>query len=119
MGCSCAHRGPSASRIAQEFEGLRRCSRLTRSQVLAGRRPGAASLPGPSGFSPGAGPLAIRYSRVSKLGSAGMVDATGSAQSAVSRSPAMGRPRDSSRDLAILDATLSLLTEVGYEQLSM
>lgn len=31
----------------------------------------------------------------------------------------MGRPRDSSRDLAILDATLSLLTEVGYEQLSM
>jgi DNA-binding transcriptional regulator YbjK len=29
----------------------------------------------------------------------------------------MGRPRDSSRDLAILDATLSLLTEVGYEQL--
>lgn len=32
---------------------------------------------------------------------------------------AMGRPRDSSRDLAILDATLSLLTEVGYEQLSM
>jgi AcrR family transcriptional regulator len=32
---------------------------------------------------------------------------------------AMGRPRDSSRDRAILDATLSLLTEVGYEQLSM
>ena len=32
---------------------------------------------------------------------------------------AMGRPRDSGRDLAILDATLSLLTEVGYEQLSM
>jgi AcrR family transcriptional regulator len=31
----------------------------------------------------------------------------------------MGRPRDSSRDLAILDATLSLLTEVGYEQLSI
>ena len=31
----------------------------------------------------------------------------------------MGRPRDSSRDQAILDATLSLLTEVGYEQLSM
>lgn len=31
----------------------------------------------------------------------------------------MGRPRDSGRDLAILDATLSLLTEVGYEQLSM
>jgi AcrR family transcriptional regulator len=31
----------------------------------------------------------------------------------------MGRPRDTSRDLAILDATLALLTEVGYEQLSM
>lgn len=31
----------------------------------------------------------------------------------------MGRPRDSGRDLAILDATLSLLAEVGYEQLSM
>jgi AcrR family transcriptional regulator len=31
----------------------------------------------------------------------------------------MGRPRDSGRDLAILDATLALLTEVGYEQLSM
>lgn len=30
-----------------------------------------------------------------------------------------GRPRDSSRDLVILDATLALLTEVGYEQLSM
>ncbi|MEU2690163.1 TetR/AcrR family transcriptional regulator [Streptomyces hygroscopicus] len=35
------------------------------------------------------------------------------------RPPVMGRPRDTSRDLAILDATLSLLTEVGYEQLSM
>jgi AcrR family transcriptional regulator len=31
----------------------------------------------------------------------------------------MGRPRDTNRDLAILDATLALLTEVGYEQLSM
>lgn len=31
----------------------------------------------------------------------------------------MGRPRDTSRGLAILEATLSLLTEVGYEQLSM
>ncbi|MFK0174290.1 TetR/AcrR family transcriptional regulator [Streptomyces sp. NPDC090306] len=31
----------------------------------------------------------------------------------------MGRPRDTRRGLAILDATLSLLTEVGYEQLSM
>lgn len=35
------------------------------------------------------------------------------------RLPVMGRPRDTSRDLAILDAALSLLTEVGYEQLSM
>jgi AcrR family transcriptional regulator len=33
--------------------------------------------------------------------------------------PATGRPRDVSRDLAILDATLSLLSEVGYDQLSM
>jgi AcrR family transcriptional regulator len=32
---------------------------------------------------------------------------------------ATGRPRDHTRDLAIHDATLSLLTEVGYEQLSM
>ncbi|MFJ4715830.1 TetR/AcrR family transcriptional regulator [Streptomyces sp. NPDC088785] len=31
----------------------------------------------------------------------------------------MGRPRDTGRGLAILEATLSLLTEVGYEQLSM
>jgi AcrR family transcriptional regulator len=30
-----------------------------------------------------------------------------------------GRPRDTGRDLAILDATLSLLTEVGYEHLSI
>jgi AcrR family transcriptional regulator len=37
----------------------------------------------------------------------------------MSRSSVMGRPRDSGRDLAILDATLALLTEVGYEQLSM
>ncbi|MEU0793501.1 TetR/AcrR family transcriptional regulator [Amycolatopsis sp. NPDC005961] len=35
------------------------------------------------------------------------------------RPSAKGRPRDSSRDLAILDATLALLTEVGYDQLSM
>lgn len=35
------------------------------------------------------------------------------------QSSVLGRPRDSRRDLAILDATLSLLTEVGYEQLSM
>lgn len=35
------------------------------------------------------------------------------------RPPVTGRPRDTSRDLAILDATLALLTEVGYEQLSM
>ncbi|MDT8914751.1 TetR/AcrR family transcriptional regulator [Amycolatopsis sp. PS_44_ISF1] len=30
-----------------------------------------------------------------------------------------GRPRDTSRGLAILEATLALMTEVGYEQLSM
>ena len=36
-----------------------------------------------------------------------------------SRSSVIGRPRDSGRDLAIFDATLSLLIEVGYEQLSM
>jgi AcrR family transcriptional regulator len=49
-----------------------------------------------------------------------MANAMGPAQSGgLSRSPAVGRPRDSGRDLAILDAALSLLTEVGYEQLSM
>jgi len=37
----------------------------------------------------------------------------------VARPSVMGRPRDSGRDLAILDATLALLIEVGYEQLSM
>jgi AcrR family transcriptional regulator len=37
----------------------------------------------------------------------------------MTRPSTMGRPRDSSRDLAILDATLALLTEAGYEQLSM
>lgn len=37
----------------------------------------------------------------------------------MTRPSTMGRPRDSGRDLAILDATLALLTEVGYEQLSM
>ncbi len=37
----------------------------------------------------------------------------------MTRPSAMGRPRDSGRDLAILDAALALLTEVGYEQLSM
>jgi AcrR family transcriptional regulator len=44
---------------------------------------------------------------------------SGSRSGGTSRPFAMGRPRDTSRDLAILDATLSLLTEVGYEQLSM
>ncbi|WP_242911342.1 TetR/AcrR family transcriptional regulator [Actinomadura terrae] len=34
-------------------------------------------------------------------------------------SPTRGRPRDSGRDVAILDATLGLLTEVGYDQLSI
>jgi AcrR family transcriptional regulator len=38
---------------------------------------------------------------------------------AASPAKTMGRPRDSARDLAILDGTLALLTEVGYEQLSM
>jgi AcrR family transcriptional regulator len=33
--------------------------------------------------------------------------------------PVMGRPRDVNRDVAILDAALLLLTEVGYDQLSM
>ncbi|RSM50803.1 TetR family transcriptional regulator [Amycolatopsis balhimycina DSM 5908] len=37
----------------------------------------------------------------------------------MTRPSVLGRPRDSGRDLAILDATLALLTEVGYEQLSM
>ncbi|MHA6761566.1 TetR/AcrR family transcriptional regulator [Streptacidiphilus sp. PAMC 29251] len=32
---------------------------------------------------------------------------------------ATGRPRDANRDSAILDAALQLLTEVGYDQLSM
>lgn len=36
-----------------------------------------------------------------------------------SESSAVGRPRDSSRDRAILDAARSLLIEVGYEQLSI
>src|SRR5436309_10252756 len=49
-----------------------------------------------------------------------MTRAVGSPDSGgTSRSSVVGRPRDSGRDLAILDATLSLLTEVGYEQLSM
>ncbi|GII82429.1 TetR family transcriptional regulator [Sphaerisporangium siamense] len=34
-------------------------------------------------------------------------------------SPMRGRPRDSGRDVAILDATLCLLAEVGYDQLSI
>lgn len=33
--------------------------------------------------------------------------------------PARGRPRDADRDVAILDATLKLLVEVGYDQLSI
>jgi AcrR family transcriptional regulator len=41
------------------------------------------------------------------------------ASSDMTQPSATGRPRDYTRDLAILDATLSLLTEVGYEQLSM
>ncbi|MEV6622911.1 TetR/AcrR family transcriptional regulator [Amycolatopsis sp. NPDC051106] len=42
-----------------------------------------------------------------------------SKSSGMTQPSVMGRPRDSSRDLAILEATLALLTEVGYEQLSM
>ena len=33
--------------------------------------------------------------------------------------PVRGRPRDAGRDLAILNATLKLLIEVGYDQLSI
>ncbi|MEK8174383.1 helix-turn-helix domain-containing protein [Streptomyces sp. M19] len=44
---------------------------------------------------------------------------SGSRSDGTARPSVQGRPRDTSRDLAILDATLSLLTEVGYEQLSM
>lgn len=33
--------------------------------------------------------------------------------------PPRGRPRDAGRDVAILDATLKLLVEVGYDQLSI
>lgn len=42
-----------------------------------------------------------------------------SESSGTTRPSVMGRPRDSHRDLVILDATLALLTEVGYEQLSI
>ncbi|KUN59523.1 TetR/AcrR family transcriptional regulator [Streptomyces griseorubiginosus] len=49
-----------------------------------------------------------------------MVSASsGSGSGGTVRPPVTGRPRDTSRDMAILDATLALLTEVGYEQLSM
>lgn len=44
---------------------------------------------------------------------------SGSRAGGLDKPSAMGRPRDTSRDVAILDATLSLLTECGYEQLSM
>ncbi|CAL9672879.1 TetR/AcrR family transcriptional regulator [Streptomyces sp. enrichment culture] len=44
---------------------------------------------------------------------------SGSRSTGTVRPPVPGRPRDTSRDLAILEATLALLTEVGYEQLSM
>ncbi|WP_433445048.1 TetR/AcrR family transcriptional regulator [Nonomuraea sp. CA-141351] len=33
--------------------------------------------------------------------------------------PTRGRPRDTGRDVAILEATLSVLTEVGYDQLTI
>ena len=49
-----------------------------------------------------------------------MTKAVGTPESGgTSQSSVTGRPRDSRRERAILDATLSLLTEVGYEQLSM
>jgi len=60
--------------------------------------------------------LSIRNGSVAKVGQ-GMVVTPGSGGKG--RSPVMGRPRDSGRDLAIFDATLSLLIEVGYERLSM
>jgi AcrR family transcriptional regulator len=40
-------------------------------------------------------------------------------QDRATKSPARGRPRDAQRDVAILDATLSVLTEVGYDQMSV
>ncbi|WP_369395532.1 TetR/AcrR family transcriptional regulator (plasmid) [Streptomyces sp. CG1] len=47
-------------------------------------------------------------------------EATGrSRATALGETPVMGRPRDAKRAAAILDATLRLLTEVGYDQLSM
>jgi AcrR family transcriptional regulator len=36
-----------------------------------------------------------------------------------SPAPARGRPRDAGRDVAILEATLLVLTEVGYDQLTI
>ena len=45
--------------------------------------------------------------------------ASGSKGGGTARSSTMGRPRDTEVDLAILDAALALLTEVGYEQLSI
>ncbi len=48
-----------------------------------------------------------------------MSTSSGSRTGGADKPPVMGRPRDTSRDVAILEATLSLLTEVGYEQLSM
>ncbi|MFD4511236.1 TetR/AcrR family transcriptional regulator [Streptomyces sp. NPDC058457] len=44
---------------------------------------------------------------------------SGARSGGTARPSVLGRPRDTSRDLAILDATLALLTEVGYEQLSI
>ncbi|MEA5362486.1 TetR/AcrR family transcriptional regulator [Amycolatopsis sp., V23-08] len=46
-------------------------------------------------------------------------EVSASESSGTTRPSVMGRPRDSHRDLVILDATLALLTEVGYEQLSI
>jgi AcrR family transcriptional regulator len=44
---------------------------------------------------------------------------SGSRAGGPDRPSVMGRPRDTGRDVAILDATLSLLTEIGYERMSM
>ena len=48
-----------------------------------------------------------------------MTTSGGSLAASPDETPAIGRPRDANRDMAILDATLPLLTEVGYDQLSM
>lgn len=65
------------------------------------------------------GLLLIRNRSVSKMGVGVPSPSSGPGSGGPARPPGTGRPRDTGRDLAILDATLALLTEVGYEQLSM